>query len=160
MEQLGLAGPSTGLAATEWSTVHGGKANLEALYLVGTRSTPLDLPLQLPLIIAILRFAADVQLVQGRHTHIHIASVEHIPGVAVEEGEEQGANVGPIHISIRQEDDLQVRITSALRPQTLTLTLHSLPINGWRMRKNMCFWLQNREVGNASQPCQRLLVGQ
>ena len=51
---------------------------------------------------------APGQLVQGRHGGVDIAVLDEGPHEAEEEGEQQGADVGAVHVGIGHDDDLVI----------------------------------------------------
>mmetsp|Transcript_5464 Transcript_5464/g.15621 ORF Transcript_5464/g.15621 Transcript_5464/m.15621 type:complete len:280 (+) Transcript_5464:1051-1890(+) len=83
---------------------------LKALDGVGPRCQVSSGGRQLALVVAVHRLllGPGLHLVQRRHPHVHVARLEQLAAEAEQEGEQQGADVGAIHVSIRQDDHLAI----------------------------------------------------
>ena len=89
-----------------------GEEHLEALNVIGAlREAPRALT-QLRVIVQVLCFlASPLQLVQWGHPHIDMPLLKQVACIAEQERQQQRADVRPIHISIRQQDDLRTRVS-------------------------------------------------
>ena len=67
--------------------------------------------LQLCVIIAVLNLLPHLQLVQGRHTHIHMALLKQLAAVAKQEGQKQCPDVRTVDICVCQQYHLRVHCT-------------------------------------------------
>ena len=71
-----------------------------------------------------------LHLVQGWHANKHVALDEQVRHVAVQEGQQQHADVGAVHVRIRQQNDLRaapvryVRGVPAARTHALSCLLN------------------------------------
>ena len=78
-------------------------AHLHALQLVAEE----DL-LQLRVLLDVYVLLARLHLVKRRLGDVHVPGVDQLGHLPVEEGEDQGADVRPVHVGVGHDDDLVV----------------------------------------------------